>query len=267
MSNPERVSSAELSDVVYTIVRSARTCPSASRASAANWTWRPSVWKVTVALAGDVITTAATGTGCAASPLQHKATGSATKSTGRGRQSEISHGSWDNSTTVGCRRPSRSTSLMQQDSFPLFHKRPRRTEGLTQRLALCVAKFDKEYTSARPMLGDLEQLHQPGEPRAARDAGVMSASDISISDVTMICPGGIEYRPPTRTCGRCHSRTLQGNLPAADSISQSFDELHDPRLAGLGPAMRTQRRSIADQPEVPEGIDEPSLAVGSPGIA
>lgn len=25
----------------------------------------------------------------------------------------------------------------------------------------------------------------------------------------MICPGGREYRPPTRTCGRCQSRTLQ----------------------------------------------------------
>ena len=98
------------------------------------------------------------------------------------------------------------------------------TQG-DRRCARAGGRYRNSTTKTRrpaPCFAILRRSTTPEKPERRASSGVMSESATSRSFVTSISPGGSAYRPPTRTWGRCHSRTEQVISPLRTRSRNGF---------------------------------------------
>ena len=107
------------------------------------------------------------------------------------------------------------------------------------RTRLHVAEFDKKHPSPASVLGDLEEVHESRETRAAGER----RSDVGKRHLEKRRHHDFSRREgvptPDPDVRPLPKPDAAGNLPAADSIPQDFDELHGP-----GASLRLSARRL-----------------------
>lgn len=108
-----------------------------------------------------------------------------------------------------------------------------------------VPKLDKKHPSTAPVLGDLEKFHKPHETRAASELG----RDVRQRDLQKRRYYDLSWRQrvatPDRDARPLPQAYAAGDLTATNSLTQTFEELHDLRPAVTSCAYPTASQSSA----------------------